>query len=313
MHVGQVNSTEDPGRTHTLRHACKSCIQQMHYSTAGRTVLRDDRGLGARVDKCLNGRLVHRDVNIKHTNLTEEFRELLLGRHVVLLDKVLLDLFFDELLSLGVVRIRIHELGFALLLFPLRLHISLQFFLNDLFDFILVSRLKRSRQLRIVILEERSLVKVAVPDLADGGRLAPYLLRQLIMVKLVEHLIEVHLGSARYVTLERREEVVEQVLIGLVQLLAASTSTNHTSLFSKHEHIVVADAVLGQPLRIGRELIVFKEDGLVADGYLRLDLKQALEVLHGHIDFDVEIVKDVFLRQILHEQGHGRGQRACLQ
>ena len=130
FHVCKMDSAKDFCASHSNSHSSKSVVKEMHYSTLDGALVRNDCCLGTRVHKGLDRSLVYIDIYVKHRDLAEELRELLLSSHVVLLNKTFLDLFFDCLLSLCIVRVSVHQLGHSFLLFFLLIELSLEFLSN---------------------------------------------------------------------------------------------------------------------------------------------------------------------------------------
>lgn len=154
--------------------------------------------------------LVNLDVYVEHANLSEEFWELFLCRHVILLDQIFLNLFLDLLLRLRVVRVCVHQPCHLFLILLFLLHLGLEFIANDFFKFLSVTGLEGCSQLWIVLLQEGSLVRIVCPDLLDLVYFLSDPLIQLIMIQRIEHLIEIHLRCSLdllHVLVERPEEV----------------------------------------------------------------------------------------------------------
>jgi len=217
--------------------------------------------------------LVDEDVDIEHGDLAEELGELLLRSHVVLLDEALLDLLLNQLLRLGVVGVSVTELGHLLLLLALGFELDLELLANDLLEQLGVVLLEGGRQLWVVLLEEDALVGVAAPDVLDVLDLSLDLLVLLVVEDLVEHLVEVHLGHALDVTLQTREEIVQQVLVVGVDAPARLLALNHARHLGKNQHVVVLHSKLSQHLSILSQLLILEENGLITNWDLRLDFK----------------------------------------
>ena len=117
-------------------------------------------------------------------------------------------------------------------------------------------------------------MRIIGPYLLDLVNFLPNALIQLVVEQRVEHLVEVHSGRSRYllnVLVQRREEVVQQVLVlGAQVALAAVDDTG--GCLGDHQHIIIANAVGCELLRIFFELFISEEHCLVVDGNARLYL-----------------------------------------
>ena len=112
-------------------------------------------------------------------------------------------------------------------------------------------------------------MRIVVPNLTNSGCLTSHFLGHLVVVKLIEHLVEVHLGNPVDILLQRAEKVVQKVLIRLVHVWVA---LNDSSLSSKHEHVVVAHSEFRELLVVHLKFLVLIEQSLVTYRNRRLDL-----------------------------------------
>lgn len=217
FHVCQMNSTQYSRGADTNGHTCKSFVEQVHNAHLCCTFLADDRGLGPRVDKRLNWFFVDMNIDVEHSDLPEELWELLLSGGVVLLNQTLLDLFFDLLLSLGIVWVSVHQSRHSLLLSTLFLKLLLHSLLDEFLQLSLVACLQNSSDFRHVLFQIDLLIGIIVPNTPKLLSFLSYSLISLVVEQLVEHLIEVHSRSL-HILLYACEESVKEIFIALAHL-----------------------------------------------------------------------------------------------
>mmetsp|Transcript_18962 Transcript_18962/g.29088 ORF Transcript_18962/g.29088 Transcript_18962/m.29088 type:complete len:240 (+) Transcript_18962:531-1250(+) len=235
--------------------------------------------------------LVDLDVDVEHGDLAEELGELLLGEHVVLLDQVFPDVFFDLFLGLHVVGVGVHQASLPFLLFLLRFLLLLHLLANESFNGSEVALLEGLSQGRVPCFERSPHVGVVGPQVLDLVNLLADHSLLLVVEETVEHLVEIHLRSSLlHVIVQRREEVVQQVLVVLVEVASAVDGARG---LSHHEHVIVLHSVVNQFLSALVQLLVLVENDHFEVADARLDLKEALEVLHRQVEFYIEAVENV--------------------
>ena len=81
---------------------------------------------------------------------------------------------------------------------------------------------------------------VRCPHLLDRLHFSLNLLILLIVEELIEHLVEVHLGSILYIVIQTCEKVVQKVLVALAN---TALLLHQTCGFCQGKHVVVSHSV----------------------------------------------------------------------
>jgi len=140
-----MDSSQNFGTSYTDCHASESRVQQMHQVALFRTPLADDCALSTTIYECLHWVTVHLHLDVEHGDVSEEFRVVLHGVLVVLLNHVLADFFFDSPLRLSIIRVSVSQPCKSCLLSSLLFKYLFHTFTDYLLCLLIVTCLKRCR------------------------------------------------------------------------------------------------------------------------------------------------------------------------
>ena len=143
MHVAEMNPSQNSGTPDSNCHTSKSCVQKMHDIARFRTLLADDRALCATIYECLYWVPIYLHVNVEHRDVAKEFRIVLHGMLVVLLDHILSNFLLYSLLSFHIIWVSILQFRKSCLFSPLLRKYLLHSLRNDFLKLLIISRFER--------------------------------------------------------------------------------------------------------------------------------------------------------------------------
>ena len=118
------------------------------------------------------------------------------------------------------------------------------------------------------------------------------------MENATEHLIEtLFRPGSGYIFIQLIEEPTEQILIILIQPLAATPYQRRC--LCKREHVIVRDTTIYQFFRILVQLLILVKYRLLVHGNWWLDFQKTLEAFHRNIHLHIQTMELILFSQVL--------------